>query len=190
LSIVLASASPRRRELMAQISDVQPIIIPACGEENPPAGADSAQTVIALSSAKAKEVAEKCPEDDVIIAADTVVCCDGKILGKPHSEQEAEEMLKMLSGRRHEVYTGLALVKGGETLTAAECSAVYFREMSTDEIKKYIKTGEPMDKAGAYGIQGKAGVFIERIEGDYYNIVGLPLCKLCTMLKELGVELI
>lgn len=190
MSIVLASASPRRRELMAQLTDEKPVIIPACGEENPPEGASPAQTVIALAEAKAKEVAGKCSEDDVIIAADTVVSCGGKILGKPHSEGEAEAMLKMLSGRRHEVYTGICVIRNGKSVSAAECSAVYFRALEDTEIKKYIKTGEPMDKAGAYGIQGKAGVFIEKIEGDYYNIVGLPLCKLCTMLKEQGVELI
>lgn len=190
MSIVLASASPRRRELMAQLTEEKPVIIPACGEENPPEGATPEQTVIALAKAKAEEVAAKCSGQDVVIAADTVVCCDGKILGKPHSEDEAMAMLKMLSGRRHEVYTGLAVIKNGCCTSAAECSAVYFRSLEDWEIIKYIKTGEPMDKAGAYGIQGKAGVFIERIEGDYYNIVGLPLCKLCTMLKEQGVELI
>ena len=190
MSIVLASASPRRRELMAQITDEKPVIIPARGEENPPAGAGPELTVLSLSLAKAEEVAAKCSQEDVIIAADTIVSCGGRILGKPHSESEAEEMLKLLSGRRHEVYTGVTVIAHGRVLNEAECSAVYFRELDSEEIKKYIRTGEPMDKAGAYGIQGKAGVFVEKIEGDYYNIVGLPLCRLCKMLKELGVELI
>ena len=128
--------------------------------------------------------------DTVIIAADTIVWAEGRVLGKPHGEDEAFKMLKALSGKTHEVYTGITLIKGGEALSCAECTKVEFRELNDDEINAYIATGEPMDKAGAYGIQGKASLMVKKIDGDYFNVVGLPLCLLGQMLKQIGVRLL
>ena len=112
------------------------------------------------------------------------------MLGKPHGEDEAFKMLKALSGKTHEVYTGITLIKGGEALSCAECTKVEFRELNDDEINAYIATGEPMDKAGAYGIQGMASLMVKKIDGDYFNVVGLPLCLLGQMLKQIGVRLL
>jgi septum formation protein len=164
-------------------------IDPAQGEETPPAGATAPETVIALSKAKALEVAARHPQA-LVIGSDTVVELDGEILGKPKDEQDAFRMLRRLSGQEHRVYTGVTLVKDGQSLSQAEKTRVFFREMTDQEIWAYIRTGEPMDKAGAYGYQGMAGLFIQGIEGDYFNVVGLPLCRLGQMLKQLGVELL
>ena len=183
--LILASASPRRRELLLLL-DIPFEIIPAVGPEHVPQGADPEQAVLALSLAKAREVAQA-HSDAVVIGADTVVAVDGAILGKPADEADAARMLRMLSGREHQVYTGVTVIKSGETVSRAEMTRVYFRTMTEEEIQTYIATGEPLDKAGAYGYQGRAGVYVERIEGDFFNVVGLPLCSLGTMLKELGV---
>ena len=112
------------------------------------------------------------------------------MLGKPHSKAEAFKMLKALSGKTHEVYTGITLIKDGKTVSQAECTKVEFRELCDDEINAYIATGEPMDKAGAYGIQGMASLMVKKIDGDYFNVVGLPLCLLGQMLKQIGVRLL
>ena len=187
MDLILASASPRRRELMGYFG-LPFAIVPAAGPETPPAGADAAHTAEALALTKAKEVAQSHP-GAVVIGADTVVEIDGAILGKPKDEEDARRMLRLLSGREHRVYTGLAVICGGRTESCAECTRVHFRPMTEAEIDDYIATGEPMDKAGAYGYQGRAGLFVERIEGDYYNVVGLPLCLLGTMLSRAGVKL-
>ena len=187
MDLILASASPRRRELMGYFG-LPFSIVPAAGPETPPAGADAAHTAEALALAKAREVAGTHP-GAVVIGADTVVEIDGAILGKPRDEADAKRMLRLLSGREHRVYTGLAVICGDKTESCAECTRVWFRPMTEAEIDDYIATGEPMDKAGAYGYQGRAGLFVERIEGDYYNVVGLPLCLLGTMLSKAGVEL-
>jgi septum formation protein len=126
----------------------------------------------------------------LVIGSDTVVELDGEILGKPKDKQDAYRMLRRLSGQEHRVYTGVTLVKDGQSLSQAEKTRVFFRQMTDQEIWAYIRTGEPMDKAGAYGYQGMAGLFIQGIEGDYFNVVGLPLCRLGQMLKQLGVELL
>lgn len=190
MKIVLASASPRRRELLQMLGLEDFLICPAKGEELPPDHATPEETVCSLASAKAREVAAKFSLDTLIIAADTIVVADQKILGKPHSEDEAFRMLRMLSGRTHEVYTGVSLMRDGEMLTRAECTKVRFRELSDGEIRNYIATGEPMDKAGAYGAQGKASLFVKGIEGDFFNVVGLPLCLLGSMLKGKGVTIL
>ena len=190
MKIVLASASPRRRELLQMLGLEDFLICPAKGEELPPDHATPEETVCSLASAKAREVAAKFSPDTLIIAADTIVVADQKILGKPHSEDEAFRMLRMLSGRTHEVYTGVSLMRDEEMLTRAECTKVRFRELSDREIRNYIATGEPMDKAGAYGAQGKASLFVKGIEGDFFNVVGLPLCLLGSMLKGKGVTIL
>ena len=142
-----------------------------------------------LAEKQAKTKAEKVyrdlhPEGCPVVAADTLVEIGGKILGKPRSVAEAGEMLRMLSGKLHYVHTGLAVIYSGTFASAVETATVHFRELSDDEIESYIMSGEPMDKAGAYGIQGRAGAFVDRIEGDFFSIVGLPLCRLVTLLRN------
>lgn len=188
MNIVLASASPRRRELMGMLG-VEFEIVPATGPERPPEGAGPARTVEALSLAKAREIAEKRP-DALIIGADTIVAVDGDILGKPTDGADARRMLQKLSGRAHSVFTGVTVLSGQAALTRAEETRVVFRPLTGAEIDRYIKTGEPMDKAGAYACQGLASLFVERIEGDFFNVMGLPLYRLGQMLNELGVTLL
>lgn len=190
MSIVLASGSPRRKELLEMLDVKELRIIPAKGEEIPPEGAAPDELVMALASAKGREVAQRCEAGDVIIAADTIVWFDGKVFGKPHSREEAIGMLSALSGRAHEVYTGVSVIRDGRELKRCDTSRVFFREIAAAEMERYVDTGEPMDKAGAYGAQGRGAVFVRRIEGDFFNVMGLPLCMLCEMLKELGVEIL
>ena len=190
MSIVLASASPRRRELLQMLGVRDLVILPAVGEEKAGRALPPDELVKALAAHKAREVAEKCEKDDVIVAADTIVWHDEQVYGKPHTEADAMRMLRELSGDTHAVYTGVCVRRGGQELLAAERSAVRFRTLTDAEIAAYIGTGEPMDKAGAYGIQGKGSLFVEGIEGDFFNVVGLPLCRLGLMLKELGVTLL
>ena len=187
MDIVLASGSPRRRELLETLG-LEFSVVPAKGEEIAPEGAGPAETVMALSRAKAGEVAKSRPES-LVIAADTVVWAEGRILGKPKDEAEARSMLHMLSDNTHEVYTGVTLMLGDKTAVGAECTKVFFRRLDDAEIDRYIATGEPMDKAGAYGIQGRAALMVRRLEGDYFNVMGLPLCRLGQMLEEIGVHL-
>ena len=188
MRLVLASASPRRRELLSHFtSDF--ILDPAEGPEMPPEGASPEDTVIALSAAKARQTAARHP-GDIVIGADTVVELDGIILGKPADGADAFRMLRALSGREHRVYTGVTLIRDGTVLSQAEMTRVFFRELTDREIGAYIASGEPMDKAGAYGYQGLAGLFVERIEGDFFNVVGLPLCRLGRMLETMGVTLL
>ena len=186
MSIVLASGSPRRKELLETLG-LDFAVVPAKGEEIAPCGAGPAETVEALSRAKAEEVAKDFP-NALIIAADTVVWADGRILGKPKDETDAKAMLHLLSDNTHEVYTGVTAMYGGRTVVGSECTKVFFRKLSEDEIDRYVQTGEPMDKAGAYGIQGRAALMVRRLEGDYFNVMGLPLCRLGQMLEEIGVH--
>jgi septum formation protein len=190
MNIILASASPRRKELMEMLGVENLKILPARGEEVPPEHASGAELVKALALAKAREVAAGCAAEDVVIGADTIVWVDGRPFGKPHSEAEAAQMLRRLSGDCHTVYTGVAVLHGGEETVEYEASRVWFRELSDGEIARYVATGEPMDKAGAYGAQGRGALFVRAIEGDFFNVMGLPLCRLGQMLKKQGVELL
>ena len=165
-------------------------IIPARGEEIAPEGVGPAELVKALSAAKAREVAAQCSPEDLVIGADTIVWHRGRVFGKPHSRQEAVAMLEELSGDGHRVFTGVTVIAGGREQSRAEESIVHFRPLSREEIEAYVNTGEPMDKAGAYGAQGKAALFVRGIEGDFFNVMGLPLCLLGSMLKEQGVKLL
>ena len=188
MAIILASQSPRRRELLGQMGFSDFIIRPAVGEEKADPSLSPARLVEDLSLQKGLEVAASAAPGDLVIAADTVVAVDGQILGKPHSPQEAAEMLCALSGRTHTVYTGVTLCRDGEVLTEHEATSVRFRPLTREEIEAYVATGEPMDKAGAYGIQGIGSLLVEGIEGDYFNVVGLPVCRLGRMLARFGVD--
>ena len=189
MSIILASNSPRRRELLAQIGirDFQ-ILSPDVDEAVEP-GLSPARMVEALSLRKARAAAGRAGAEDLIIAADTVVALDGRVLGKPRDQGEAFAMLSALSGREHRVYTGVTVLRGGQAATEHEETAVAFRALSPEEIRDYIATGEPMDKAGAYGIQGVGALLVQGIRGDYCNVVGLPVFRLGRMLSGFGVKL-
>ncbi len=189
MKIILASQSPRRKQLLEMLG-ADFVVIPAKGEEVAPVGAGPGETVRALSRQKAKLVAPQAGPEDIIIAADTIVWYGDMVLGKPRDEQEAARMLSALSGNTHQVYTGVTVQQGDKVISGAECTNVTFRKLSGREIDAYIATGEPMDKAGAYGIQGLGSLFVEGIEGDYFNVVGLPLCRLGKMLKDLGIKLL
>ena len=191
MNLVLASASPRRKELLEMLRVPALEIVPARGPETAPPGLGPEELVKHLSAHKAEEVAAGLDDPDaVVIGADTVVVLDGAVLGKPRNDGDAARMLRALSGRSHTVFTGVTVLRGETRLCRAERTEVYFRALSEGEISRYIATGEPMDKAGAYGAQGLASLFVERLEGDFFNVMSLPLCLLGTMLKELGVELL
>jgi len=184
--IILASASPRREELLKKICTDFKIEI-GHGEEIH--GATTPKDLaLANAKIKAESVAKKFLQD-VVIGADTIVALDGKIFEKPADSRGAFEMLKTLSGRKHEVITGLAIVAQGKTFTAAEVTEVFFGKMSDEEIKSYVATGEPLDKSGSYALQGGAAKFIEKINGDWSNVVGLPLYRLRMLAKSAGVRL-
>ncbi len=210
--LVLASASPRRRELLSQIG-LEFTVMPSTKEENAKT-TEAGALVQELSRQKAvdiweqlsggqgqnpdadqEQISEKTQEPNLngkrqpellVIGADTVVCCEGKILGKPHSREAAAEMLTALQGRSHEVYTGVTLYSQSETVTFFECTQVEFYPMTEVEISEYIDSKEPMDKAGAYGIQGLGARFVKGIRGDYNNVVGLPVGRLYQELKSRG----
>ena len=189
MEIVLASKSPRRHALLEMLGLRDFRVVPAsCREEMPDLPPDGA--VMQIAMAKALDVARRVPDRALVIGADTLVYLDGIVLGKPADEEEAAGMLRSLSGRRHAVYTGVALTWGGRRMEAYEKTDVVFRALSEDEINAYVKTGEPMDKAGAYGAQGLGAVLIQRIEGDFFNVVGLPLRLLYDMLRRQGVDLL
>lgn len=190
MNVVLASGSPRRRELLEMLGFEDMKVIPARGEEIPPESGGPAELVMALASAKGREVAALCAADDTVIAADTIVWFGGRVYGKPHSEDEAVSMLSALSGNTHQVYTGVWVKRGDRELCEYEVTDVRFRELTEGEIDAYVRTGEPMDKAGAYGAQGKAALFVRGIDGDFFNVMGLPLCRLGEMLKKQGVVLL
>lgn len=175
MQLILASASPRRKALLSlfgipftvRAADIDETMDP----EKPPF-----DEVARVSRSKALAVSRG--EEDIVIAADTIVVCQGKVLGKPHSEDEAAAMLRLLSGRDHHVMTGCTILFGDRAETFTEVTSLHFRPLSEKEIQKYVQSGEPMDKAGAYGIQGGAALFCEKLEGDYYNVMGLPVCRL------------
>lgn len=188
MDIILASASPRRRELLSRMGIKQFRIITADIDETPVDDLTCAQQVERLSLLKAQAVAAQSVKDSLIIAADTVVTLDGAILGKPCNEADAARMLRALSGVRHHVYTGVTVIQNGRVLTRHEVTAVDFRTLTGEEIRQYIATGECMDKAGSYGIQGYGCLLVEGIVGDYYNVMGLPVVCLERMLKEFGIN--
>ncbi len=165
-------------------------VLPAVGEERAPEGLEPEALVKALSAAKAREVAARCAPEDVVIGADTIVWFQDRVFGKPHSREEAADMLRALSGETHQVFTGVTVIRGEVERSETEMSYVHFRRLSEREILAYVATGEPMDKAGAYGAQGKAALFVRGIDGDFFNVMGLPLCRLGQMLKTQGVELL
>lgn len=188
MSIILASNSPRRRELLAQIGIRDFQILSPDVDEAVESGLSPARMVEALSLRKARAAAGRAGAEDLILAADTVVALDGRVLGKPRDQEEAFAMLSALSGREHRVYTGVTVLGGGRAATEHEETAVCFRELAPVEIWGYIATGEPMDKAGAYGIQGVGALLVRGIRGDYCNVVGLPVFRLGRMLARFGVE--
>ena len=191
MKLILASGSPRRRELMEMLCPENLEIVPAVGEEAADPALPPDELVKALSRAKAAEVQSRCAApDDAVIGADTVVALDGAVLGKPRDKADARRMLRALSGRTHTVYTGVTVLRGAQSLSHAERTEVRFRALSDEEIERYIATGEPMDKAGAYGAQGYASLFVEHLDGDFFNVMGLPLCALGKLLKQLGVNLL
>ena len=188
MKIILASQSPRRKELLERMGIKDFETISPNVDESAFHGLPPEELVRRLSAEKAAAVAGKVGEDAIVIAADTVVALEGAVLGKPADELEAFKMLSALSGVRHQVYTGVTVCRGGEKQTAHEVTDVTFRELSEREIEDYISTGEPMDKAGAYGIQGYGALLIQGISGDYYNVMGLPVCRLSGMLARFGVD--
>ena len=175
LNIILASASPRRRELLRLITDDFKAVSTNVDETLPTdiSPADASEYL-----AKIKAVAVESEPDSIVIGCDTTVICDDKILGKPHSQEECRDFIKMLSGRTHQVITGCALICNGKMISFSEVTDVTFHKLSDDEIESYISTDEPYDKAGGYGIQGKGALLIEKINGDYFNVVGLPVSRL------------
>ena len=188
MKIILASASPRRRELLERMGLTDFAVITADIDETPLPGLTSPQQVERLSLLKARAVAQKLSPDTLIIAADTVVTLDGAVLGKPADRNEARQMLSALSGREHQVFTGVTVLQGDKSLTRHEMTRVSFRPLTDREIDDYVSTGECDDKAGAYGIQGYGCLLVETIAGDYYNVMGLPVVCLDRMLKEFNIN--
>ena len=188
MNIMLASQSPRRRELLEQVGITGFQVISPDVDERVEPGLSPAGMVEELSLRKARAAADKTGPDGLIIAADTVVALDGAVLGKPRDREDAFAMLSALSGREHRVYTGVSVLRGDRAVTEHEETAVCFRALAPGEIWGYIATGEPMDKAGAYGIQGVGALLVRGIRGDYCNVVGLPVFRLGRMLARFGVE--
>ncbi len=189
-TIILASASPRRKELLEKIGltfkvDVSGYPEHLTGEFNPE------ELVINISQGKARAVAAKYP-DDIIIAADTIGVIGRRVIGKPHTGREAIKMLKLLSGRSHRVITGLTVLDSRKCKIISRTveTRVYFKKLSDAEISRYVATGEPLDKAGAYAIQGLGSMLVEKIHGDYYNVMGLPLNTLAQILKEFDIQIL
>lgn len=180
--IILASASPRRKEIL-ELADLKFDVMPSDAQEITTKTAPN-EVVMELASIKAKDIYKKSEKQSMIVGADTVVAYQGQILGKPTDKADAKRMLTMLSGQTHEVYTGVCVIEDGKTKTFYEETKVTFYEISDEQINHYIKTGEPMDKAGSYGIQGKAAVFIKGIEGDYYNVVGFPIARFLQEIRK------
>ena len=187
--IILASKSPRRAELMQQIG-LPFTVCPADADESVTPELSPAEAVAEISKRKALAVRKMRDAGDVIVACDTVEALDHRIFGKPHTAEEAEAMLHLLSGRTHSVFSGLTVCRGTAVTSAVERTDVTFRTLSDAEITAYVKSGEPMDKAGAYGIQGLGALLVERIAGDYFNVVGLPLCRLAQMLRPFGIRIL
>ena len=187
MNLILASQSPRRRELLGLITPDFAIRAADIDETMDPEKAPYDE-VARVSRLKAEATPRE--ETDIVIAADTIVVCDGLVLGKPKDEADACRMLRLLSGRDHQVMTGMTVLKGTEAVTCTEVTDIHFRALSDGEIHAYVATGEPMDKAGAYGIQGGAALFATGLEGDYYNVMGLPVCRLWQLLHDISPEIL
>ncbi|MBQ3214964.1 MAG: septum formation inhibitor Maf [Oscillospiraceae bacterium] len=187
MSLILASQSPRRKELLG-LFGVDFTVRVADIDETMDLSADPAAEVARVSRLKALAVPRG--EDDVVVAADTIVVCQGKILGKPKDVADAKAMLTLLSGRDHQVMTGMTVLRGQNIQSCTEVTDLHFRPLSEAEIDRYIASGDPMDKAGSYGIQSGAALFCEKLNGDYYNVVGLPVCRLAQIFKTIAPELL
>ena len=187
MNLILASQSPRRRELLGLFHIPFTVRVADIDEAMDP-GKAPFDEVARVSLLKARAVPRE--GEDIVIAADTIVVCQGKVLGKPRDEADAWRMLRLLSGKDHQVMTGLTVLRGDRAAVCTEVTDLHFRDLSDREIEAYIRTGEPMDKAGAYGIQGGAALFCEKMVGDYYNVVGLPVCRLGRILGDLAPEIL
>ena len=187
MKLVLASKSPRRREILSMVTSNFEVRISGA-EEIIPSGTDVFDVPTCLAKIKAETT--EASDDEIVIGCDTVVIHNGKILGKPHSEGEATEMLRFLSGRSHYVFTGVTVICDGRIETAICRTEVFFKNLSDGLIRAYVHTGEPYDKAGGYGIQSKGAVLVDHIDGDYSNVVGLPIGLLYEMLTEFGIDVL
>ena len=183
--IILASQSPRRKELLGLFQIPFTVRVADIDEAMDP-NLPPYDEVARVSRKKAEAIAHE--KEDIVIAADTIVVCDGQVLGKPTSPQDACRMLRMLSGRAHQVMTGLCVLQGDKCISCTEVTDVFFRPLTDAQIENYVASGEPMDKAGSYGIQGGAALFAEKLSGDYYNVMGLPVCRLAQILEQLTYE--
>lgn len=188
MELILASASPRRRELM-QLYGLPFCVKSADIDETMDTCKPAFDEVAKVSRRKAEALSCLYPEA-VVVAADTIVVVDGRILGKPRTSEEAVGMLRMLSGRDHQVMTGCTVMQGEKSESFTEVTDLHFRALTDAEIARYVASGEPMDKAGAYGIQGGAALFCEKIQGDYYNVMGLPVCRLHGVLRRFIPEML
>lgn len=187
MKIVLASQSPRRKELLGRMG-LEFVTQASKIDESAFDGLEARELVATLSREKAQWIARQLDGETLVIGADTVVVRDGAALGKPKDAEDAVAMLLSLSGRDHQVCTGVTVCRGDRVLTQVEETQVTFRDLTETEVRQYVSTGEPMDKAGAYGIQGLGGLLVEGIRGDYSNVVGLPVCRLGQMLTDFGVD--
>lgn len=181
MKVILASQSPRRKELLG-LFHIPFTVRVADIDETMDEALSPYDAVAQVSRKKAEAVKQS--DEELIIAADTIVVCKGQLLGKPRDEEDARQMLRLLSGTDHQVMTGMTVLQGDRCVVCTEVADVHFRPLSDAQIDAYIQTGEPMDKAGSYGIQGGAALFVEKIVGDYYNIMGLPVCRLGQILEE------
>lgn len=188
LPVILASKSPRRAELLTRMG-INFVTVPADVDETVDPCLTPAEAVAEISARKARAVCASAAPGQIVIACDTVVALDGHIFGKPADRAEAATMLGLLSGRTHEVFSGLTVCTKDRTETVCERTAVDFRALQPQEIEAYLDTGEPFDKAGAYGIQGIGAMLISGINGDYYNVMGLPVCRLLTLLRTFGMQI-
>lgn len=186
MELILASRSPRRQQLLEQMG-LHFRVLSADVDETMDLERPVDQEIGRVSRLKAEAVRELVSPEAVIVAADTLVCIDGKRLGKPCDMAQAAAMLRQLSGRAHTVMTGVSVLCGQRVETFTETTHIHFRQLSEAEIQAYVATGEPMDKAGAYGIQGLAALFVCALDGDYYNVMGLPVCRLTQVLRSFGV---
>lgn len=192
MELILASKSPRRIEILRNVGYDFTITPASYDESTVDLSANPVKGVEKLAEGKAKAVFDTLPSvaklNTVVLGADTIVVCDGEVMLKPKDESDAVRMLKKLSGKTHQVYTAVALATAKETNIFVEKTDVYFYNLTEDEIDEYIKTGEPMDKAGAYGIQGKGCFLVKKIDGDYFNVVGLPISSVMRQLKKIGLD--